>query len=68
MIRGVVEGFSELEDEAFVFSRQENLETIHQHNVVAERFGLLGEIRRELSSREHSPHHVSMREWLDGRA
>ena len=68
MIRGVVDGFSELDDEAFVFSRQENLETIHQHNVVAERFGLLGEIRRELSSREHSPHHVSMREWLDGRA
>jgi GTP cyclohydrolase I/GTP cyclohydrolase-4 len=68
MVRGVVEGFPELGDEAYVFTRQENLETIHQHNVVAERFGMLGEIRRELDSREHSLHHVSMREWLDGRA
>jgi GTP cyclohydrolase IV len=51
-----------------VSARQENLETIHQHNVVAERFGLLGEIRRELASGEASLRHVSTREWLDGRA
>jgi GTP cyclohydrolase I/GTP cyclohydrolase-4 len=68
MIRGVVEQFDELTDRHFVSARQENLETIHQHNVTAERFGLLGEIRRELASGEHSPHHVSAREWLDGRA
>jgi GTP cyclohydrolase IV len=36
--------------------------------VTAERFGLLGEMRRELQTGEHSEHHVSMREWLDGRA
>jgi GTP cyclohydrolase IV len=36
--------------------------------VTAERFGLLGEIRRELQTGDHSAHHVSMREWLDGRA
>ena len=68
MVRGVVEGFGQLTDRHFVSARQENLETIHQHNVTAERFGLLGEMRRELASGEHSPHHVSMREWLDGRA
>ena len=51
-----------------MFARQENLETIHQHNVVAERYGLLGELRREISSGEHVEHHVSMREWLEGRA
>jgi GTP cyclohydrolase I/GTP cyclohydrolase-4 len=68
MIRGVVDGFGELTDRHFVSARQENLETIHQHNVTAERFGLLGEIRRELASGEHSAHHVSAREWLDGRA
>jgi hypothetical protein len=28
----------------------------------------LGEMRRELATGEHSPHHVSMREWLDGTA
>jgi GTP cyclohydrolase-4 len=68
MIRGVVEHFDGLSDRHFVSARQENLETIHQHNVTAERFGLLGEIRSELATGEHSEHHVSMREWLDGRA
>jgi GTP cyclohydrolase I/GTP cyclohydrolase-4 len=68
MVRGVVEHFDGLTDRHFVSARQENLETIHQHNVVAERFGLLGEIRREVADGEHSPSHVSMREWLDGRA
>ena len=45
MVRGVVERFRDLGDDAFVSARQENLETIHQHDVVAERFGLLGELR-----------------------
>jgi GTP cyclohydrolase I/GTP cyclohydrolase-4 len=67
-IRGVVDTFGELSDRHFVSSRQENLETIHQHNVTAERFGLLGEIRQELATGEHSAHHVSARQWLDGRA
>jgi GTP cyclohydrolase I/GTP cyclohydrolase-4 len=65
-IGGVVELFGDMGDGAFVMARQENLETIHQHNVVAERFGLLGELRRELATGEHVPHHTSMREWLDG--
>jgi GTP cyclohydrolase IV len=68
MVRGLVDGFPVLTDRHFISARQENLETIHQHNVTAERFGLLGEIRRELHTGEHFAHHVSMREWLDGRA
>jgi GTP cyclohydrolase IV len=68
MVRGVVERLPELTDRHFVSARQENLETIHQHNVTAERFGLLGEMRGELASRRHSEQQVSMREWLDGRA
>src|SRR3954464_9808959 len=67
-VRGVMDGFPELTERHFLYARQENLETIHQHNVVAERFGLLGEIRREEASGEPSEHHVSTREWLDGRA
>jgi GTP cyclohydrolase-4 len=66
MIRGVVERLDFLSDRHFVSARQENLETIHQHNVQAERFGLLGEVRGEIASGEHSPHHVTLREWLDG--
>jgi GTP cyclohydrolase IV len=63
-IRGAIEQFGGLGDDAFLSSRQENLETIHQHNVVAERFGLLGELRRELDTGEHVAHHTTVREWL----
>jgi GTP cyclohydrolase IV len=65
MIKGVVEGLPELPDEAFVSARQENLETIHQHNVIAERFGTLGEIRAELATGQQAPEHTSRRAWLD---
>jgi GTP cyclohydrolase I/GTP cyclohydrolase-4 len=68
MVAGVVTRLGALDDESFVSARQENLETIHQHNVVAERFGLLGELRHELRSGEHLAHHTSMREWLDNGA
>jgi GTP cyclohydrolase I/GTP cyclohydrolase-4 len=65
MIRGVVDAFPDLNDRAFVSARQVNLETIHQHNVVAERFGTLGEVRAELETGEPSPSHTSLRAWLD---
>jgi GTP cyclohydrolase IV len=65
MIRRVVEAYPELDERGFVCARQENLETIHRHSVVAERTGLLGEIRTELDSGEHSRHHLTMREWLE---
>ena len=48
-----------------MLARQENLETIHRHSVFAERSGLLAEILTELSSGEHSPHHMTEREWLE---
>jgi GTP cyclohydrolase IV len=65
MIRGVVEAFPALDDRAFVSARQVNLETIHQHNVVAERFGTFGEIRRELVSGQAPELHTSRGAWLD---
>jgi GTP cyclohydrolase I/GTP cyclohydrolase-4 len=65
MVRGVVERFPDLDDRAFVEARQVNLETIHQHNVVAERFGTLGEIRHELATGEPTRSHTSRRAWLD---
>jgi GTP cyclohydrolase-4 len=68
MIGGVVAKLPGLSDEHFVSARQENLETIHQHNVVCERFGLLGELRHELATGEHAGHQTSMREWLDATA
>jgi GTP cyclohydrolase I/GTP cyclohydrolase-4 len=65
MIRGVVERYPTLDDRAFVSAGQVNLETIHQHSVVAERFGTLGEIREELATGEPAPVHTSRRAWLD---
>jgi GTP cyclohydrolase I/GTP cyclohydrolase-4 len=65
MIRMAVERFGDLGEHAFVSARQENLETIHKHNVVAERHGLLGELGREIDSGEHVGHHVTKREWLE---
>ncbi|PZS11233.1 MAG: GTP cyclohydrolase I FolE2 [Solirubrobacterales bacterium] len=65
MVRGVVDAFPGLDDRAFVSARQENLETIHQHNVVAERFGTLGEVRHELQTGVASAVHTSARAWLD---
>jgi GTP cyclohydrolase IV len=66
MLAGVVERFPALGDDHFFSARQENLETIHQHNVVAERFGLLGDLRAELATGAHPRREVSMRAWLDG--
>ncbi|MFL5822638.1 MAG: GTP cyclohydrolase MptA [Solirubrobacteraceae bacterium] len=65
MIRGVVERFPDLNDAVFVSARQVNMETIHQHNVVAERFGTLAEIRRELATGTPAPVHTSRQAWLD---
>jgi GTP cyclohydrolase-4 len=65
MIRRVIEAYPGLHDQAFVMARQENLETIHRHNVVAERYGTAADLRRELESGEHLPHHLTMREWLE---
>jgi len=68
MLRGVIERFPALDDRAFVSARQVNLETIHQHNVVAERFGTLGEIRHELDTGDTSPGQTSLTGWLSAPA
>ena len=64
MIRMAVEEFRGFGEDTFVFSRQENLETIHQHNVVAERYGLVAELERELNADEPVAAHLTMRDWL----
>ncbi len=65
MLRGVVDDLPELGDDAFVSARQENLETIHQHNVQAERQGTLGELRREIATGEPTTRHTTLRDWLE---
>jgi len=65
-VAGVVGRFPELDGASFVSARQENLETIHQHNVVAERHGLLSELRGEIESGALAGRHTTLEEWLDG--
>jgi GTP cyclohydrolase IV len=65
MIRMASERFAGLGEIAFLSARQENLETIHKHNVVAERHGLLGELSAELEGGEPALRQTSMRDWLD---
>ena len=52
-----------LDDGDFVLSRQLNLETIHAHDVVAERSGTIGELRAELGG-ETPARHTSLADWL----
>jgi GTP cyclohydrolase I/GTP cyclohydrolase-4 len=68
MVRQVIDGFPDMPEQAFVMARQENLETIHRHNVVAERYGVFADLRRELETGEHQRHHTTLREWLEAPA
>jgi GTP cyclohydrolase IV len=65
MVRMATERFAKLGEGVFVSARQENLETIHKHNVVAERHGLMAELRREIDTGERAERQVTMREWLE---
>jgi GTP cyclohydrolase I/GTP cyclohydrolase-4 len=64
-IRMAIEEFEPLGPKVFLSSRQRNLETIHQHDVVAERHGLLGDLAREAAGDERPVPHVTVRDWLE---
>jgi GTP cyclohydrolase I/GTP cyclohydrolase-4 len=63
-LKGILDSYPALDDADFVFSRQVNLETIHTHDVLAERFGTVGELRRELEQGGPLEHHTGLDEWL----
>ena len=64
MLYAVADQYPDLPDEAFVLARQVNLETIHKHDVYAERSGLLGEVRRELAGQPYTTPHTTLDAWL----
>ena len=64
MVKGALEAYGALEDENFVLARQVNFETIHNHDVLAERFGTVGELRGELANGGHSACHTELGDWL----
>jgi GTP cyclohydrolase-4 len=49
-----------------VLARQLNFETIHSHDVLAERYGTVGELRGELDDGEPAARHTELRQWLAG--
>ena len=66
-LKSVLDEFPGLDDGDFVLSQQVNFETIHAHEVVAERYGTVGELRRELAGDAHGPlKHTELRDWLRG--
>jgi GTP cyclohydrolase I/GTP cyclohydrolase-4 len=64
MVKSALDDYPELEDDDFVLARQVNFETIHNHDVLAERFGTVGELRAELAGGEHAARHTELRDWL----
>ena len=66
MLQLSVERLGRLGAGAFLSARQENLETIHRHRVVAERAGLLGELAAELDGQSVVASGISRSEWLAG--
>jgi GTP cyclohydrolase I/GTP cyclohydrolase-4 len=64
MIRAVTERLPDLPDDAFVHARQANFETIHAHDVDADRWGLLGGMRRELAGEQVDADDLTPEQWL----
>jgi len=62
-LKAVTDRYPSLDDDDFVYARQLNLETIHRHDVLAERSGTVGELRGELAG-VVAPSHTDMREWF----
>ncbi len=65
MVRQRGRAVPSLRDGGFMVARQENLETIHRHTVVAERTGLVSDVLAEVETGVHSARHLSQRDWLE---
>src|SRR5919201_196893 len=66
-LKSALERYDTLADADFLLARQLNFETIHNHEVLAERFGTVGELRSELAGSDGEQRHTELREWLAAR-
>jgi GTP cyclohydrolase-4 len=64
ILRSVVEKYTELPDDTYVWVRERNEETIHKYDVEAEGWGTLGELRSEILDHESVEHHTTKDEWM----
>ena len=63
-LRGALDAYPELAEGDFLYSRQVNLETIHSHDVLAERYGTVAELRAELEDGTRPERHTELQAWL----
>lgn len=63
-LRDALTTLPQLDDDDFLLSRQVNFETIHVHDVVAERWGTVGELRGELETGAPSSRQTTLAAWL----
>jgi GTP cyclohydrolase IV len=63
-VKELLDAREDLDDRDFVLSRQVNLETIHDHDVVAERWGTVGELRGELADGRPAERQTTLEAWL----
>jgi GTP cyclohydrolase-4 len=68
VLNAVVNTYTQLSDDTFVWIHQRNDETIHKYDVEAEGWGTLGELRSEILYNQGVEHHTTKEEWLDFRA
>lgn len=64
ILRAIVEKYTDLPDQTFVWVRQRNEETIHKYDVEAEGWGTLGELRAEILHNQNIARHTTREEWL----
>jgi GTP cyclohydrolase IV len=64
-LKGALDAYPDLADDDFLYSRQVNLETIHRHDVLAERHGTVGELRTELDLGRRPDRHTELQAWLE---
>ncbi len=64
MIRTLLDRYPDLPDDAFLHARQTNFETIHPHDVYAEYFGTVGDVRRGLREGDGSGCGMSVDRWI----
>jgi GTP cyclohydrolase I/GTP cyclohydrolase-4 len=62
-LKAALDRYPALADGDFLFAQQLNLETIHRHDVLAERSGTVGELRAELDG-DVAAQHTELRDWL----
>ncbi|HZO71297.1 MAG TPA: GTP cyclohydrolase MptA [Ktedonobacteraceae bacterium] len=64
VLDAIVDKYTELPDDTFVWVHQRNEETIHKYDVEAEGWGTLGELRAEILQNAVIEHHTTKEEWL----